>query len=577
MADQIPGDIRHPLLPQLRFDELLDELTSRVEQVRATRDRVQRLLEGVLAIGSGLELDQVLSTIISTAAELVDARYGALGVIGGDRADRLERFITVGLTPEEIAVIGPYPTGMGLLGELIRHPVPLLLEDIAAHHASSGFPDGHPPMRSFLGVPIRVRDTVYGNLYLTEKRDGAQFDADDQAVLTTLAAAAGVAIDNARLYDEAQRRQQWMEATSELTRGLLSGGDPNDVLGVLVDRVRAMAGADLVVVALPDEPRTHLTVLVACGTGADQFQGVTVPIADSLLGDTFLTGTGAQILDSGTEGHPLWPGEQGIDLGPSCSVPLGGEPGHIRGVLVVARSTGAQPFDAPTVKMLGDVALQAAVVLELGARRDDTERLTLFADRDRIGRDLHDLAIQRLFATGMTLQSVLRITEKSAVRDRVTRAVVDLDDTIKVIRSTIFALQEHETPGLVPALRAQTLQVCQDCTELLGFTPAVRFTGPVDYEVPEQAVEHVLAVVREALSNVARHAGASQAAVDLETGDGQLRLKITDDGVGLPDADGGRRSGLANIADRATALGGTFTTGPGEGGGTVLLWQIPLD
>jgi signal transduction histidine kinase len=572
MDEQAPGEVRHPLLPQLRFDELLDELMSRVEQIRASRDRVQQLLQGVLAVSGGLELDQVLTTIITTAAELVDARYGALGVIGGDRSDRLERFVTVGLTPEEIAEIGPYPTGHGLLGQLIRHPVPLRLEDISAHEASFGFPDNHPPMNSFLGVPIRVRDEVYGNLYLTEKRNSALFDADDEALLVTLAAAAGVAIDNARLYDDAQRRQRWMEATAELTRGLLSGVGATEVLTVLVDRVRGMADADSVIVLLPDTERSSLTAEVAQGIGADRLKGATIPMDGSVSGQVFQTAAGQSVPDDASGANPVY---REAGLGASYVAPMGGEPGRVRGVLVVARRSGAMPFDSQVVRMINDVAAQAAVGLELAARRADADKLALFADRDRIGRDLHDLAIQRLFATGMTLQSVLKITEKAAVRERVTYAVADLDDTIKVIRSTIFALQEHETAGQPQGLRTQVLRVCQDSTELLGFAPAVRFTGPVDYEAPEQSVEHAVAVVREALSNVARHAGASQVAVDLETGNGVLSLRIADDGAGLPD--GGRRSGLANLADRAAALGGTFTAGPGEPGGTVLLWQVPLD
>jgi signal transduction histidine kinase len=572
MDEHKAGEARHPLLPQLRFDELLDELMSRVEQIRASRDRIQELLRGVVAVSGGLELDQALTTIITTAVELVDARYGALGVIGGDRSDRLERFVTVGLTAAEIAEIGPYPTGHGLLGQLIRHPAPLRLEDIAAHEASFGFPENHPPMRTFLGVPIRVRDEVYGNLYLTEKRGGAPFGADDEALLVTLAASAGVAIDNARLYDDSQRRQRWMEAAAELTRGLLSGVGPDEVLTVLIDRVRGMADADTVVVALPDEAGVNLTVNVVCGIGADRLNGLTLPIADSIVGQVYSSAQGQSVADSAPDALPTY---REVGLGACYVAPMGGEPGRVRGVLVVARRTGVMPFDTQAVRMLNDVAAQAAVALELAARRADADKLALFADRDRIGRDLHDLAIQRLFATGMTLQSVLKITEKAAVRDRVTNAVANLDDTIKVIRSTIFALQEHETAGQAQGLRTQVLQVCQDSTELLGFAPAVRFTGPVDYEAPEQSVEHAVAVVREALSNVARHAGASQVAVDLETGNGVLSLRIADNGMGLPDT--GRRSGLANLADRAAALGGTFSASPGSSGGTVLLWQVPLD
>jgi signal transduction histidine kinase len=572
MNQREPEDRRDARLPQLRFDELLDELISRVQQVKNTRDRVQQLLEGVLAVSGGLDLDQALTTIIKTATELVEARYGALGVIGGDRADRLERFVTVGLTPEEIAAIGPYPTGMGLLGQLIRHPVPLRAADISRHEASFGFPDNHPPMKTFLGVPIRVRDEVYGNLYLTEKRGGAVFDADDEALLITLAAAAGVAIDNARLYDEAQRRQQWVEATAELNRGLLSGADARDVLTVLLDRIRVIAGADLVYVALP-EAGDRLVVQVARGLGAESFHGHVVRLDDTLTGQVYRAGAGLAVVDGEWDERPEW---KDVGLGPAYIAPLGAAQGRVKGVMVAARRFGELPFRSAVVRMISDVAEQAAVALEVAERRADSERLALFADRDRIGRDLHDLAIQRLFATGMTLQSVLKITEKQAVRERVTNAVADLDDTIKVIRSTIFALSDHDTVERIPSLRAQVLQVCQEATGPLGFAPAVRFTGPVDYEVPDEAIEHCLAVTREALSNVARHAGATRVSVDLETADGYLTLRVGDNGVGIGE-DVTRRSGLGNISDRAEALGGSAAFGPGETGGTVLTWRVPLE
>ncbi|MBS2548587.1 GAF domain-containing protein [Catenulispora sp. NL8] len=571
MADREPDEPRNSLLPQLRMDELLDELISRVTQIRATRDRVQQLLQGVLAVSGGLELDQVLSTIIGTAAELVDAQYGALGVIDSG-GEHLERFVTVGLTQREIDAIGPFPTGMGLLGQLIRHPVPLRLAEIAEHESSFGFPDDHPPMRTFLGVPIRVRDKIYGNLYLTEKRGGSRFDADDETLLSTLAAAAGVAIDNARLYDDAQSRQRWMTATAELTRGLLSGADARNVLAVLVERVRDMAGAELVMVSLPDPAADHLTVQVAAGPGGERVRGDSTPIAGSEVGAVFAAGVGRAIVDGQWDDRQPW---TELGLGPAYIAPLG-TAGKVRGVLVAAKRFGALPFDAGAMHMLTEVGGQAAVALELADRRADVDLLALYADRDRIGRDLHDLAIQRLFATGMTLQSVLKITDKQAVRDRVNKAVSELDDTIKVIRSTIFALSERGGPDEDPGLRAQVLQVCQDSATVLGFTPAVRFTGPIDFEVSDEAAEHALAVVREALSNVGRHAQATKADVDVATADGFLVLRVADNGVGMPEG-GGRRSGLGNLADRAVALGGEFTVGPAEGGGTVLTWRVPLD
>jgi signal transduction histidine kinase len=332
-----------------------------------------------------------------------------------------------------------------------------------------------------------------------------------------------------------------------------------------------MADADLVAVALPDGSRKHLTVRVARGLGAAQLQGLTVPVDASALGAVYTGGIPRSLSGPDWSAYPVW---TDVGLGSAYIAPLGAQD-RSRGVLVAAKRFGALPFDSPTIRMLSNVGDQAAVALEVADRRADAEKLALLADRDRIGRDLHDLAIQRLFAAGMTLQSVLRITEKQAVRDRVSTAVADLDDTIKVIRSTIFALSEHDTPTQAPSLRAQVLQLCQDAAATLGFAPAVRFTGPVDFEVPDRAVDHTLAVTREALSNAARHAQASKVEVDLETAGGFLLLRIADDGVGMPE--GGRRSGLTNIADRAAELGGTFTCGAGERGGSVLLWKIPLD
>jgi signal transduction histidine kinase len=325
-------------------------------------------------------------------------------------------------------------------------------------------------------------------------------------------------------------------------------------------------------VSLPDAAVEHLTIQVAAGVGGDRVKGVTAPIVGSEIGSVFADGAGRAIVAGEWDDRPLW---KELGLGPAHIAPLGAA-GKVRGVMVAAKPYGALPFDAGVVRMLTEVGGQAAVALELADRRSDADLLALYADRDRIGRDLHDLAIQRLFATGMTLQSVLKITEKPAVRDRVNKAVSELDDTIKVIRSTIFALSEHAGSDQVPGLRAQVLQVCQDSSTVLGFTPAVRFTGPVDYEVSDEAVEHALAVTREALSNVARHAHASRTDVDVATVDGDLVLRVADNGVGMPE-DGGRRSGLGNLADRAAALGGEFSVEPAEGGGTVVTWRVPVD
>ncbi len=240
----------HPVLPQLRLDDLLTELQTRLQAVLATRDRVYALLEAVVAVGSNLDLESVLKQIVEAARTLVRAQYGALGVIG--EGDRLVEFVPVGLADEQIAAIHHWPRGQGLLGALIHEPRPLRLADIAASPQSYGFPPGHPPMRTFLGVPVRVREEVYGNLYLTEKEGGAEFDEEDEALLVALAAAAGVAIDNARLYEEARRQQRWLRASSEVTRSLLSGAAPDEVLALVTQQVLDMSGADLVALAVPE-------------------------------------------------------------------------------------------------------------------------------------------------------------------------------------------------------------------------------------------------------------------------------------------------------------------------------------
>ncbi len=264
-----PGAENHPdLLPHLQLDELLSELQARLQAVLATRDRMRGLLEAVVAIGSGLDLESTLRRIVETAVGLVDATYGALGVIGEGK--RLAEFIPVGLTQDEIARIHHWPEGRGLLGLLIDDPGPLRLADISEHQESSGFPDGHPPMRGFLGVPVRVRDEVFGNLYLTNKRDGGEFTKDDEAVLVALGAAAGVAVENARLYDAARRQQRWIQASAEVTTRLLSGSEPAEVLAGITRQARELSGADLAMLALPGEEGRGMMVTYAEGDGAER-------------------------------------------------------------------------------------------------------------------------------------------------------------------------------------------------------------------------------------------------------------------------------------------------------------------
>jgi signal transduction histidine kinase len=558
----------HPILPNLQLDDLLAELQGRLQAVVATRDRVHGLLEAVLAVGSSPELEAVLRRIVEAAVTLVNARYGALGVVGED--GRLAEFIPVGLDEAEIAAIDHWPEGLGLLGRLISDPRPLRLPNIADHIYSSGFPDGHPPMRTFLGVPVRIRDEVYGNLYLTEKRGGGAFDEEDEVLVTALSAAAGVAIENARLFDESQRQQRWLRASSEVTRRLLAGAAVEEVLGFVTEQTLEMTGADLVVLALPDASRRQLIVTHAAGAGAQRTLGLVLPTAASVSGEVLASGQPITVEDFRNDERVARAARENLDLGPATIFPLGAA-GHARGVLTIGRHPGAMPLPRAAVDLVTTFAAQAAIGLELAERRSDAERLTVFEDRDRIARDLHDLVIQRLYASGMKLQGTMPMIGRPAAEERVSSVVDDLDVTIKDIRQAIFALQARGKAA--PVLRDEVMDVIEEMTEPMGMTSSLRLTGQLDDGVPGDIGEDMLHALREALSNAARHGKATSAEVKIGAGS-ELSLLVRDNGSGITDTS--RRSGLANLAQRAEHYGGTLTVGPAEGGGTELQWRVPL-
>jgi two-component system, NarL family, sensor histidine kinase DevS len=561
----------HRILPQLRLDDLLTELQGRLQTILTTRDRVYALLDAVVAVaGSSLNLDVMLRRIVEAAVSLSGAKYGALGVIG--EGGRLVEFIPVGLTNEQIAAIHHWPEGRGLLGELISHPEPLRLERIADHPGSYGFPAGHPPMSSFLGVPIRIRREVYGNLYLTEKQGGdGQFDEEDQAVLGALAAAAGVAIENARLYEEARRQQRWLRATGEVTRQLLSGASSTDVLTLVTEQALEMAGADLVALAVPADDGRQLVFTHAAGEKAASAVGLVLSSEASLSGKVMASGE-MVMLDNFSGDDRVSPiAREHMPLGPAMLLPLGA-PGNVHGVLTVGRNPGSLPLPPLAVDMVTTFAAQAGIALELAEHRQDAERLAVLQDRDRIGRDLHDLVIQRLYATGMSLQGAMPLISRTEVADRIGSAVDALDDTIREIRSAIFSLQSAGDTKPV-GLRTKILQVVEEMTVALGFAPSLRLVGALDDQMPGRAEDNLLSALREALSNTARHAAATRVEVTVERG-ADLTLRVRDDGKGIRDTS--RRSGLANLAQRASELGGTLSVRPAVEGGTELRWSVPI-
>jgi signal transduction histidine kinase len=554
--------------PSLHLDELLGQLQSQLSQIVATRDRLQGLLDAVTAVSADLDLGTLLRRIVEAAVRLVDAQYGALGVLGPD--DRLAQFIAVGIDDETRELIGPLPQGRGILGVLIHDPQSLRLSDLSTHPASVGFPAHHPPMRTFLGVPVRVRGEVFGNLYLTDKHGGAEFDEDDQQLVEAMAASAAVAIENARLFARARLREAWSAGSAEITRALLSGDDPGDVLGLIAARARELVDAELATIAL--RHGADLVVEVADGADATYVLGHHLPPDGSLAGVVMGSGEALRVLDAATDPRAAGPAPGQAAYGPTILVPLRTGDDSV-GVLTVNRLPGAPAFTDEAVDVLTGFAGQAAVALELAQQRRTAERAALYADRDRIARDLHDLVIQRLFATGMRLDSVAARVADHQARERLLGAVEDLDGTIREIRTTIYSLQG--TPRAdAQGVRSRVLAAVESAAGDDGPATSVQFDGPVESLVDEATADQVLAVLREAISNATRHGKAGTVAIRLTVADGGLVLEVTDDGTGLPD--GVHRSGLANLAERAALRGGKFEASRQPGGGTRLRWAVPL-
>ncbi len=559
-----------PQLGALDLDDILEELRGRAQLAQDAQRRMAGLLDAVVAVSSDLELSQVLSRIVHSACELVGASYGALGVLGPE-GERLVEFVTEGLTDEEREGIGDLPHGRGVLGLLIRDPRPRRLRDISAHPDSYGFPPNHPPMHSFLGAPVSIRGQVFGNLYMSEKRGAREFTEDDEAILVALAAAAGVAIENARLYDRTRRQRELSDAVTEMTQHLLEGGGTDDALRLMALRSAELTGAELSVVALYDAEQ-RLVV-----------RATSMPDATTARGSELGPGRWADILEAGEPllllahvGERPAPESAALrrlgalaETGPTAVVAV--VVGDARlGVLGVAWRQDDDVTAAESVEPLRVFARTAALALEAASAQRDRGRMELLEDRDRIARDMHDHVIQRLFATGLSLQSATRMTEEPRVASRLSAAVDELDDAIKDIRQTIFAL--HRPIGGA-GVRAEVDELVQQAAASLGFVPELDL--PEDLSALADELEpEVLAVVREGLANVVRHAHSSWCRVAVDVGPAVVVL-VEDDGRGIgPD---GERSGLANLARRADRLGGALDVGDREPSGTRVLWSVPFD
>jgi len=527
-----------------------------------------RLLEAVLAVSAGLELDETLRRIVRAAVDLVDARYGALGVLGAD--GMLSEFVHVGIDDTTRQLIGPLPTGHGVLGVVLEDPKPLRLPDLSRHPASVGFPADHPPMSTFLGVPIRARGEVFGRLYLTEKNTGPGFTEDDETVLQALAGAAGIAVHNARLYEEVRRRQRWLEAIGEVTTELLGASDPTEALRLIASRALELTGADYTFIAVPRDAGaaaevTELTVAVCAGMDPDLVTGRTIPILGSTLGAVFADHVPRNVVSLGfdfTDGL-------GVAFGSALALPLGaGE--SISGVLLTVRAAGSPGFDDLHFQVGSSFADQATLALQRAESQSARREMEVLADRERIARDLHDQVIQRLFAIGLGMQTTHRRVTSPAVADRLTEHIDQLQEVIHDVRTAIFNLQAD--PAEAPRLRSTLGDVITELTADTALRTTVRMSGPVSVVFGDLA-EHAGAVLREAVSNVVRHAGAGELVVTISVDD-NLVIDVTDNGVGIPDTVA--RSGLHNLAQRATDAGGSFAVRRREGGGTSLMWTAPL-
>jgi signal transduction histidine kinase len=589
-----------PSVGSLGLDALVTEVSERLHAVAAVNDRMRELLDAVVAVSSGLDLHATLQRIATAAVDLADAGYAAVGVLA-PHTHGLADFIQAGLTDEQVAAIGELPSGKGILGAIIDDPRPLRLEDLNTDPRAAGFPPGHPPMHSFLSVPIRVRSELFGNIYVTEKKHHGTFSIEDQQVLAALAAAAGVAIENARLYEEGRRRERWIAGAGEVTTVMLTSDDAHAALSIAAEQVRDLAGAALGMILLPTGDG-GLRVSHAVGDAAGYVTGQHVPPGDQVA--RLLAGHSVLIRDMSIDSRTA--SRISSLFGPSMALPMKSA-GRVLGAVAVWRESGSPPFTADEQQLAEAFASQAALALRLAEGQQDQQRLAVYQDRDRIARDLHDLVIQRLFATGMMMETAARQAQVPEVKVRIGKAVDELDATIQEVRTTIYALRHDDNPD-GGDLRSKVLREVSQASGPLGFKPSVNFVGPVGTMVGESAGRHLIAALREALSNAARHARASAVTVTVdstarideegmpvtraiagiqqgddptaalrEAGAGRpaVLLTVADDGIGIPSD--GRRSGLLNLADRAATLGGTAWHRPGpDRRGTEVFWTALL-
>ncbi|MDR6417050.1 GAF domain-containing sensor histidine kinase [Pseudarthrobacter sulfonivorans] len=555
-------------LASSRMDELLTDFVDRAGELVSAQQRMQGLLNAVVALAEDLSLEAVLHRVVTSACHLLEADYGALGVIGSDRG--LSHFITVGIEEDLAHTIGPLPTGHGVLGLLIRDPKPLRLHDLSQHPDAYGFPKHHPPMKSFLGVPIRVRDVVFGNLYLTQKRGGGDFTDEDEELAEALAAAAGVAIENARLYDDARRRTAWLQACMDVTGKMgdeEAPGDQDGGLDMIAARALQESRSSLALILVPEGTSGLFRVAGAAGGTAPEWVGRLSPFDSGEIDAVLSTGQAAVIEDASSGlAAALLP-----DDGRLLVIDLSARGTHY-GLLVLVRERVAGTFSKTDVEMGSVFGSHVALALELARAHRMREQLAVFTDRDRIARDLHDLVIQRLFAAGLSIQSLRRVITSDAAVSTLQNVTAELDETIRELRNTIYSLNDSALEKEL--LSSRVLQAVRTAAQSLRFVPRLTLTGAIDAIRDDETASNILAVVTEGLSNAVRHSGADSIRVSVAVDEGTVCVSVQDNGTGFSVPPPG--NGLTNMQHRANKLGGTFEVSSSPETGTVLTWTAPV-
>ncbi|WP_164842770.1 GAF domain-containing protein [Actinoplanes solisilvae] len=432
-------DVTFSQVARLELDELLDQLLLRVRDVQGSQGRLRGLLRAFLAVARADDLDKVLWHVVEAARELVDARYAALGMVS---RGHLARFVHTGMDTETVAAVGHLPDGKGLLGLLVEHPQTLRLANIAEHRASAGFPEHHPPMRSFLGVPIQISGRIFGHLYLTDKQGAAEFTDDDEQLVQALATAAAAAIENATLLSESRRRHTWQTTMVDISTQLLAGTDTDEVLKQLVHHARQTLGGVAASVSVPTDDPDLLRLAVTEGDLDQPRTGAFIPMADSAGGAAITARKMIVIGDPLTDPRatadcpvgPIGP------IGETIAVPLIGADDSVNGALTVSRAPDTEPFDQLDKDLITAVAAHAGLALHLSQVRADGEQVHLLDDRERIGEDLRHHVIQRLFRHGLELQSAVSRSKEGPTRSAVQAQIDEVDAIIRDVRAAVFAL-----------------------------------------------------------------------------------------------------------------------------------------